>query len=89
MEAAGGWVAEERFARYSQSVPTGYEHLSEDELWDSLNRFPPDASGKPQAELLGEYSIEEAVQLGAWFEDPDEQDAFDRAVEALGLRYPD
>ena len=68
-------------------MPTGYEHLSDEELLDSL-RCPRHASGQPQAELLGEFSIEEAVQLGAWFEDPDEQEAFDRAVEALGLSYP-
>jgi len=27
------------------AMPTGYEHLSEDELWDSLSRHELDADG--------------------------------------------
>ena len=69
-------------------MPTRYEHLSQEEPWERANRFPRDASGKAQAELLGEFTIAEAVQMGAFFDDPEEQAAFDRAVEARGLRYP-
>ena len=39
-------------------------------------------------EVLGAFSIEEALEMGAWFDDPDEQAAFERAVEARGLRLP-
>ena len=69
------------------AMATGSEHLSEDELLDSLACGQRDADGIARTpELLGEFSIEEAVQMGAFFEDPDEQLAFERAVEARGLR---
>ena len=61
-------------------MATGYEHLSEEELWELLSVFPRDADGFAQPELLGEYSLEEAEELGAFFEDPAEQEAFDRAL---------
>ena len=61
-------------------MATGYEHLSEEELLESLSVFPRDADGFAQPELLGEYSLEEAEELGAFFEDPAEQEAFDRAL---------
>lgn len=71
------------------AMATGSEQLSEEELLDSLACRKRAADGIARTpELLGEFSIEEAVQMGAFFEDPDEQAAFERAVEARGLRYP-
>lgn len=42
-----------------------------------------------EAELLGEFTIEEAVGMGAFFDDLDKQVAFNWAVEARSLRYSD
>ena len=71
------------------AMVAGCERLSADELLDSLCCGQRDADGIARTpELLGEFGIEEAVQMGAFFDDPDEQAAFDRAVEARGLRYP-
>lgn len=54
--------------------------MSERELWDSLPPFDLGGDGVArEPELLGEYSLEEAEQLGAFFDDPAEQGAFDRA----------
>ena len=64
------WVS-----RYPQHVPTGREHLSEEVLFERA--CPPrDPGGSPQVEFLGAFSIEEALEIGAWFDDPDEQAAF-------------
>ena len=73
--------------RYSQHVSTTPERLSEEELFELACR-PRDPGGRPQVEFLGAYTIEEALEMGAWFDDPDEQAAFERAVEARGLRLP-
>lgn len=73
--------------RYPQHVSTAAEHLSEKELFELACR-PRDSSGWPQVEFLGACTIEEALEMGAWFDDPDEQAAFERAVEARGLRLP-
>jgi len=43
--------------------------------------FELDADGIARApEFLGEYSLEEAEQLGAFFDDPAELEAFERAL---------
>ena len=68
-------------------MPTGHEHLSEEELFEPACA-PRGPGGRPQVEFLGAFSIEEALEMGAWFDDLDEQAAFERAVEARGLRLP-
>ena len=55
--------------------------MSDRELWDSMPAFELDGDGiAREPELLGEYSLEEAEQLGAFFDDPAEQEAFERAL---------
>ena len=55
--------------------------MSESELWDSVLLGPPYRPGASQEpELLGEYSLEEAAAMGAFFDDPAEQEAFERAL---------
>ena len=74
-----------------EAMPTQaeYDAMSDSDLLRRANRFGGDGGETPAgAELLGEFSIEEAVQMGAFFDDPAEQAAFDEAVEARGLRYP-
>ena len=77
------WVS-----RYRQNVPTGHEHLSEDELFErACARRDP--GGRPQVEFLGAFSIDEALEMGAWFDDPDERAAFERAGEPAVFGCPD
>ncbi len=74
-----------------KAMPTRaeYDAMSEEELLARANRFQLDADGvASEPELLGEFTIEEALEMGAFFEDPAEQAAFERAVEARGLRLP-
>ena len=55
--------------------------MSEQELWDSVLLGPPYGPGVSQEpELLGEYSLEEAAAMGAFFEEPGEQEAFEQAL---------
>ena len=63
------------------AMATGYEHLSEEELWESLRCSTRDADGIARTpELIGEFTVEEAVEMGAFFEDPAEEAAFERLV---------
>lgn len=43
---------------------------------------PPYRPGEPprEPELLGEYGLEEAAAMGAFFEEPGEQEAFEQAL---------
>ena len=56
--------------------------MSESELWDSVLLGPPYRPGEPprEPELLGEYGLEEAAAMGAFFEEPGEQEAFEQAL---------
>lgn len=55
--------------------------MSGRELWDSMPPFELDADGIARTpEFLGEYSVEEAEQLGTFFDDPAELEAFERAL---------
>lgn len=55
--------------------------MSDRELWDSMPPFELDADGVARTpEFLGEYSLEEAEQLGAFFDDPAELEAFEQAL---------
>ncbi len=55
--------------------------MSDRELWDSMPPFELDQDGIARTpELLGEYSLGEAANMGAFFDDPTEQEAFERAL---------
>ena len=55
--------------------------MSDRELWDSMPPFELDGDGIARTpELLGEYSLEEAAEMGAFFDDPAEQEAFEQAL---------
>ena len=55
--------------------------MSERELWDSMPSFKHDPDGIARMpELVGEYSLEEAAAMGAFFEEPGEQEAFEQAL---------
>ena len=64
-------------------MPTGYEHLSEDELWDSLSCHELDSDGIARTpELLGtfpEWTEQDAEEWGA-MEDPAAEAAFESLV---------
>ena len=60
--------------------------MSEAELWEPLFGPPYRPGVSQEPELVGEYSLEEAEQLGAFFEDPAEQEAFERALAAEKAR---
>ncbi len=63
-----------------KAMPTGYEHLSEDELWDSLSCQEHDADGIARTpELLASFPTfteRDAEEWGA-MEDPAAEAAFD------------
>lgn len=55
--------------------------MSAEQIGESFFDGPPYRPGESrEPELLGEYSLEEAEQLGAFFEEPGEQEAFERAL---------
>lgn len=54
--------------------------MSEAELWEPLLGPPYRPGVSQEPELLGEYSLEEAEEMGAFFEEPGEQEAFERAL---------
>ena len=67
------------------AMPTGYEHPSEDELWNSLSCQELDADGIARTpELLGSFPTfteKDAEEWGA-MEDPAAEVAFDSLVQA-------
>ena len=48
------------------------------DFWFDGPPYGPGVSQEP--ELLGEYSLEEAAAMGAFFEEPGEQEAFEQAL---------
>ena len=67
------------------AMPTGYEHLSEDELWDSLSCHELDSDGIARTpELLASFPAftdKDAEEWGA-MEDPAAEAAFQSLVQA-------
>ena len=65
------------------AMPTGYEHLSEDELWDSLSCHERDSDGIARTpELLASFPTfteKDAEEWGA-MEDPAAEAAFESLV---------
>ena len=65
------------------AMPAGYEHLSEDELWDSLSCHELDSDGIARTpELLGtfeSFTEQDAEEWGA-MEDPAAEAAFESLV---------
>ena len=68
-----------------KAMPTGYEHLSEDELWDSLSCQERDADGIARTpELLASFPTfteKDAEEWGA-MGDPAAEAAFESLVQA-------
>ena len=55
--------------------------MSAEEIGESFFDGPPYRPGESrEPELLGEYSLEEAAAMGAFFEEPGEQEAFEQAL---------
>ena len=48
------------------------------DFWFDGPPYQPGMSQEP--ELLGEYSLEEAAEMGAFFDEPAEQEAFEQAL---------
>lgn len=58
-----------------------YDAMSDQELLERANRFERDAGGiAREPELLGEFTAEEAAAMGAFFDDPSEEAAFNALV---------
>ncbi len=62
---------------------TAFGHLSDEEL---LERLAPPDEEQGEDQPLGDFSIEAAVGMGAFFEDPAEEAAFGSACRERGLR---
>ena len=71
------------------AMPTGYEHLSEDELWDSLSCHELDADGVARTPVLlasfPTFTERDAEEWGA-MEDPAAEAAFESLVQAAARK---
>ena len=66
-----------------EAMPTQaeYDAMSDRELLGRANRFERDADGVARGpELLGEFTVEEAGAMGAFFDAPAEEAAFNALV---------
>ena len=57
-----------------------FSEMSEAELWEPLLGPPYRPGESREPEFLGEYSLEEAEQMGAFFDDPADLEEFEQAL---------